>query len=167
MTINRKYPKEFACNGPLHKLYQTWNTMKHRCKYERSAKWYRDKGIKVCDAWLYWPTFAQFGIDNGWEPGLEIDRIDNSKGYYPENCRFVTHEIQNQNRDLASAHRLIKEAQTKNWAKPFKCVETGEVFECQIQAQRKHGVDRKSLRYALSGKYSQAGGLHWQYLEAS
>ncbi len=26
-----------------------------------------------------------------WAPGLEIDRIDNDKGYSPENCHFVTH----------------------------------------------------------------------------
>jgi hypothetical protein len=52
-------------------------------------------------------------------------------------------------------------------AKPFRCLETGEIFQTQIDASRRHKVDRKTLRLALRGEYAQAGGLRWVYTEAS
>ena len=164
-----KYPVEFSTVGPLRTLYKTWYDMHRRCNLPRDCnrKHYYDKGISVADEWNDWPSFATWALASGWEKGLEIDRIDNSLGYNSLNCRFVNHVEQNKNRDLEAAHRGIREGQTRRWAKAFKCVETGEVFLTQIAAQRKHGVDRKSLRYALAGKYSQAGGYTWEYVEAS
>lgn len=163
------YPKEYSSSGPLAKLYKTWYDMKRRCSPVRrhSSKYYYQKGIRVCEEWNDWPTFASWATGNGWEVGLEIDRIDNSKGYDPSNCKFSNHTEQNKNRDLKSAHINIQKAQTKRWCKPFICLDTGDIFETQIQAQRKYGVDRKSLRLALSGKYKQAGGYRWSYVEAS
>ena len=164
-----KYSPEFSTTGPLAKLYKTWYDMRRRCSPVRkyNAEHYYLKGIRVCEEWNNWPVFATWAVAQGWQLGLEIDRIDNSLGYTPDNCRFVTHIEQNKNRDLVKAHRGIREGQTKRWSKPFRCVDTGEIFLTQIEAQRKHGVDRKSLRYALSGKYKQAGGLRWKYMEAS
>jgi len=167
-NYKRKYPEEYSTTKN-HRLYQCWQHMKRRCSptdRDDSRRYYYN-GIRVCEEWMYWPNFAQFAFDNGYTDELEIDRIDNSKGYEPSNCRFVNHIVQNQNRDLVSAHRKIKEAQTDNWKRPFVCVETGEKFLTQIEAHRVYGIDRKGLRDALSGKYSQAGGYHWRYLEAS
>lgn len=163
------YPKEYSTTGPLSKLYRTWYDMCRRCNTDKaqSSRYYYHKGIGVCKDWLYWPIFAEWSVDNGWHEGLEIDRVNNQAGYNPSNCRFVTHVEQNRNRDLMAAHKGIREGQTRRWSKLFVCVDTGEVFETQIEAQRKYGVDRKSLRYALSGKYKQAGGYSWRYMEAS
>jgi hypothetical protein len=152
-----------------HRLYNIWRDMLRRCSpgdREDQMRYYA-KGIRVCKEWENWPTFAQFAFDNGYEPGLTIDRKDNSKGYEPENCRFVTMKVQHHNRDLVNTYRRIKEGQTLHWAKEFICVETGDRFLTQIEAHRKYGIDRKSLRDALSGKHSQAGGYHWRYVEAS
>lgn len=162
------YPEEYSTTGPLSKLYRTWYDMLRRCTTDKaqSSHRYYHKGIGVCEDWLYWPAFAKWSLDNGWQLGLEIDRIDNSLGYSPDNCRFSDHLAQNQNRDLEAAHRGIREGQTRRWAKPFICVDTGEIFVTQIEAQRKHGVDRKSLRRALNGVFKQAGGFRWQYMEA-
>lgn len=164
-----KYPARFSTTGPLAKLYKTWYDMLRRCSSirETNSEYYYDKGIRVCSDWSVWPVFAEWALRNGWEEGLEIDRINNSEGYHSDNCRFVNHITQNINRDLASAHAKIKEKQTIRWTRKFVCLDTGEVFDTQIQAQRKYGVDRKSLRYALSGKYKQAGGYRWSYMEAS
>ena len=40
----------------------------------------------------------QWATSNGWKPGLTIDRIDNSRGYEPSNCRFITALEQARNR---------------------------------------------------------------------
>ena len=82
-------------------LYTTWRAMKNRV----SPKWkyhqhYYDKGITICRAWLKFTTFKKWAIANGFKPGLLLDRINNSKGYYPNNCRFATDEISVGNRDV-------------------------------------------------------------------
>jgi len=128
---------------------------------------YHDRGISVCEEWKWWPNFADWALANGWEPWLEIDRTNNDKGYSPDNCRFVDKVTQNRNRDMELVARSIRLAHEKRLGKPFMCKETGEVFVTQIEAQRRHGVDRKTLRMALKGIYEQAGGLHWAYTEAS
>jgi hypothetical protein len=45
----------------------------------------------MCDEWLKDPaSFIYWCVFNGWQEGLQLDRIDNNKGYSPDNCRFVT-----------------------------------------------------------------------------
>ena len=66
---------------------------KFRCgssKRPAHIKHYQEKGIKVCDEWLNdkW-AFLRWALPL-FKDGLELDRIDNSKGYSPENCRFST-----------------------------------------------------------------------------
>ncbi len=158
------YPEAFKV-AKHPKLYQAWQDMLMRCKVgNRYQARYADRGIVVCDEWHYWPAFAKWALANGWANGLEIDRRDNDLGYSPDNCRFVTDAVQTQNRDLKNAYANIKKAQTKKWAYPFQCVETKQVFQTQIEASRRTGVDRKSLRLALAGRFGQAGGFHWNYL---
>lgn len=163
-----RYPPEFSTIKNRH-LYMVWQAMIRRCSPtdRMDSRYYFYRGIRVCEEWKYWPAFADFCLAKGWRRGLQIDRIDNAKGYNPSNCRFATAKEQHHNRDLMTTYRHIKASQTRRWAKPFLCVETGETFLTQIEAQRRHGVDRKTLRLALSGIYQQAGGLRWRYLEAS
>lgn len=73
------------------KIYGVWISMRQRCndKDNISYKYYGLKGIKVCKEWS---DFRVFKKDMGDMPSEkhQVDRIDNDKGYYPKNCRWVT-----------------------------------------------------------------------------
>lgn len=82
------------------KLYYVWSSMKQRCENPNSKR-YRDyggRGIHLCDEWTDFAPFMKWAIEHGYKSGLEIDRIDNDKGYLPENCRFVTRRQNCQNK---------------------------------------------------------------------
>ena len=53
--------------------------MKHRCNDKSKAKYYRDKGIKVCNEWLEYDNFYKWCIDNGFNKNLDLDIIDDTK----------------------------------------------------------------------------------------
>lgn len=80
------------------RFYRTWSNMKQRClnKTNRAYEWYGGKGIKICPDWLHFSCFYD-DMFSEYEDHLEIDRIDNSKGYSRENCRWVTNEQQANN----------------------------------------------------------------------
>ena len=82
-------------------LYGTWRAMRNRCSpsyFQR--KYYYDKGISVFGEWNLYSNFKKWALLNGYKNGLQIDRINNSLGYYPKNCRFVTQEVNLSNRDI-------------------------------------------------------------------
>lgn len=75
------------------KLYGVWCSMKSRCHNpnSKSYKNYGGRGIYVCDEWRNsFESFCKWSKENGYKEGLQIDRIDNEKGYYPDNCRWIT-----------------------------------------------------------------------------
>lgn len=64
-----------------------------RCynKNEKSYKYYGEKGIQVCREWIEdFSTFQEWAYKNGYNDSLTIDRIDPTKNYCPENCRWVS-----------------------------------------------------------------------------
>ena len=84
--------------------YPIYSAMMQRCGHwegasERKLRLYRDRGITVCELWQKSPrAFGDWLIAHGWHKGLQIDRIDNSLGYCPENCRVVTPKENTNNR---------------------------------------------------------------------
>jgi hypothetical protein len=85
--------------------YRCWVGLVNRCANpnNKSFERYGGRGISVCDRWRYGENglsgFECFRWDMGPKPtGLSIDRIDNDKGYSPENCRWTTDLGQARNR---------------------------------------------------------------------
>jgi len=74
--------------------------IKKRCYNKNSKRYhkYGGRGITICDEWLNDRTaFFLWSLANGYADNLSIDRIDNNKGYSPDNCRWVDSNIQMQN----------------------------------------------------------------------
>lgn len=89
-------------NGKIStKLYKVLKGMNERCDGKtKNSNCYFLKGITVCDEWKNdFMSFIKWAESNGYKEGLQIDRIDNSKGYFPENCRWVTPKVNANNKD--------------------------------------------------------------------
>lgn len=109
----------FATQKNRLREYNIWQGMKTRCYTKSSTSYhnYGALGITVCKEWLN--DFPKFLSDMGKCPsGYSIDRIDSTKGYYKENCRWATRIEQNNN--ARSNRNITYNGQTKtliNWAR--------------------------------------------------
>ena len=100
---NGEYITTGKNKGKYKRLYNIWSSMISRCEnpHNPSYKYYGDKGKFVCEEWKNengFNAFHKWALENGYKPNLSIDRIDNNKGYYPENCRWVDAYVQNNNK---------------------------------------------------------------------
>lgn len=88
------------------RLFNVWKSMKRRCngKTDKNYDRYGGRGITVCEEWQHnFQAFYDWSMANGYDENAPrgkctIDRIDNDKGYLPENCRWVDMKVQTRNR---------------------------------------------------------------------
>ena len=96
---NSNYKHGHATEKPT-KTYMVWGSMVQRCENIKSRQYpdYGGRGIFVCDRWKIYENFLE---DMGEKPDLLcIDRINNDDGYYKDNCRWVTHKVNNNNKRI-------------------------------------------------------------------
>jgi hypothetical protein len=81
-------------------LHNVWCGIKKRClnSNNHGYKDYGGRGIRICSEWLEFIPFRDWALANGYQKGLQIDRIDVNGNYEPSNCRFVTATVNNQNK---------------------------------------------------------------------
>lgn len=101
------------------RTFKSWESMKGRCTNPNDASYdrYGGAGIDICQSWL--DRFENFLSDMGERPeGMTLDRLDNNKGYFPENCRWANPTEQQRNRPISRT--ITVNGQTKpiiEWAK--------------------------------------------------
>lgn len=103
------------------RLYRIWRNMKTRCYYQRCDFYanYGGRGIEVCPEWRGdFAAFREWALSHGYADNLSIDRIDNNRGYSPDNCRWADALAQGNN--LRTNHLLTAAGQThtlSEWAR--------------------------------------------------
>ena len=103
------------------RIYRLWEGMRRRCREsDVNAEYYFKRGISICKEWDSYESFHDWAVNNGYDDSLTLDRIDNNKGYFPENCRWATMKTQCNNR--RTCHFVEYKGQRKTiseWADNF------------------------------------------------
>lgn len=116
------------------------NNMMARCHNPQNKRYkdYGAIGIVVCEEWRN--NFKKFYKDMGPCPdGYQIDRIDNTKGYYKENCRWISPKENMKNRSV-----------TKIW------IVNGLEFTSSVDAAKHFGVTPTSIMAWCKGRATQS-----------
>lgn len=89
-------------HGKVHsRLYNIWRGIKQRCSNPNATgyKNYGGRGVAVCDEWLHnFQAFYDWSMQNGYAENLTIDRVNTDENYSPDNCRWVTQKVQQNNK---------------------------------------------------------------------
>ncbi len=88
-------------------LRSRWVGIISRCTNSNAANYknYGGRGINVCNKWKVFEVFYEDMLP-GFSPKLQLDRINNNKGYCKSNCRWVTQKKNANNRRNSLPKRL-------------------------------------------------------------
>lgn len=113
------------------KLYGVYSSMIERCSSPKCKGFhnYGGRGIAVCDEWKdNRQSFFDWAFENGYEEGLQLDRIDNNGNYCPENCRWVTRKVNcNNTRKNVSLEYNGETHTLSEWA-DILCINRSTIF---------------------------------------
>jgi hypothetical protein len=121
MSNNTKVKRPYSRHGKrFSSSYNVWFAMKDRCQNRNNKNYhnYGGRGIKVCERWQLFVNFYEDMGDR--PPKYQIERIDNSGDYSPENCKWSTRS--DQMRNTRNTRTLLYQGQEKcltDWAIQF------------------------------------------------
>jgi len=120
--------------------------MKQRCNYLKNSEYsnYGGRGIIVCQEWSGvggFVAFRDWSLENGYSPELTIDRIDTNGDYCPQNCRWSSYFVQENNR---RNNRIISYC--------------GKDFSLSVAA-RLIGISSAVLRYRINNGWPEQDWL--------
>ena len=97
-----------------HPVYKKWRRMIQRtqAKDGRNYEMYSARGITVCERWKDAKNFVE-DMSPSWKEGHSLERIDNDKGYYPENCKWIPMAKQARN---TRRNKVYKGKSMAEWA---------------------------------------------------
>ena len=130
------------------RLYRIYAKIKDRTVLNTGNKTflknYINRGIGLCDEWQGRNGFLNFynwSITHGYKDDLSIDRIDNDKGYSPDNCRWTDQHTQNCNkRNTIKATIDGKTMAVADW-----CLELGMEYQTVYGRIRKGWTPERAL----------------------
>lgn len=156
------------------RLYRRWADMLQRCNNKKSTnyKYYGAKGIRVCEEWYEFINFYEWACENGYDDNLSIDRVDPKGNYNPNNCRWVSREVQDNNRrDNVKQYvegELLTLAQiAKKYNIPYSTITNryrlgdrgSELISEQAQGVKRHGKQRRNQFTKLNKQI--VGEIKW------
>lgn len=131
-------PKHSASKSPT---WSSWRAMRKRCLQVTHIAYEKYK-----DFWVHpqWDDYETFLADMGERPiNTSLDRIDNTKGYYPKNCRWASRETQQRNSSLTNMTsegvKVIRYMKSKNLATTTQLAKAYGISSqsvCDIVAKR-------------------------------
>ena len=144
--MKHKYPR----------LALIYHNMLNRCNNPKNAAYknYGGKGITVCDEWANsFEAFELWAIKAGYNDKLTIDRLDNSKGYCPDNCQWVTKSV-NCARTQRYGKDQMPDYEVKNEAKRSEH-KYGQPLTRLIEWEKENGYKAKFVAEKLNVSPSQ------------
>lgn len=128
-----------------YNLHHIWTGMRRRCNNpnDKSYPDYGGRGIKVCPEWdSDYLNFKDWALKNGYIKGLSIDRIDNSKGYEPSNCRWASDIMQANNKSNNSYVTVNGVTHTASEWAMYYGVESLNCYDCRGKLSNEGVIQR-------------------------
>lgn len=143
-NVNRKY------KYTNKRLYGVYKAMLDRCYNPKSREYhnYGGRGIEVYEAWKdSYDAFAEWALANGYNPKAKhlectLDRADVDKGYIPDNCRWVSNQVQQNNRRDCMYAEYNGEVHT--------CMEWSKILGMTYNKVHYHLKMGRTIEYILS-----------------
>ena len=149
---NCPYHNEQYDGRSKERLYSVWASMLDRCYNENAVGYYLygARGISVCEEWKndFW-TFNEWGLSNGYQEGLTIDRIDGNGNYEPSNCRWATYKQQRENSQPRYTYKDKIPYKKRANAKTYNVF--GEMLTMN-EISQKYNVSEPFLKYRMQKK---------------
>lgn len=106
------------------RLWKVWDMMHRRCEIPGTKAFgrYGGRGIYVCREWKMFDPFYRWAMANGYQPGQQLDRINNDGPYSSTNCQYVTRIANCNNRRDNHLITAFGESKTlSGWSRDERC----------------------------------------------